>query len=139
MELRDGLRSKHRSAGVARTARHPGRAIALAGGLTLDAVELRPRERHAVSLVSLTPWTAAAVFPVMEARWSGVLLGLEEEAVVGLATRAMRASAKRALESGRNPGEAVDAFAGRCSDRGEIAACEKRKQIGEIGCGSRIE
>jgi hypothetical protein len=84
--------------GVARTARPPRRAIALAGGVGRDAVELRRGER-------------AALFPVMRAPQCGVLLGIEEETVLRLAGRAMRASAKRALESGRNPGEAADAFA----------------------------
>jgi hypothetical protein len=87
----------------------------------------------------LTPWTAAALIPVVEALPSGVLLVIEGETVVWRAARAIRASAERALESGRNPGEGIDAFAGRCSDRGAIAACEKRKQIGEIGDGSRME
>jgi hypothetical protein len=87
----------------------------------------------------LTLWRAAVLFPVMDARSSGVLVGIEEERAMCLATRAMGASAKPVLESGRNPGEDVDAICWCYHDRWEIAACEKRKQIGEIGYGSRME
>jgi hypothetical protein len=143
MKRHDGLGLKHESAGVVRTARDPRRAIALAGGLMLDAVELRQCEGHGtlagVLLISLTLWRAAVLFPVMEVRSSGVLLVIEEETAVCLATRAMVASAKQALESGRNPGEEADAICWCCHDRWEIAACEKRKQNREIGHGSRME